>query len=64
LYDAGCFYVSEIKADIARVDRARDNTVNESIGPVDALAKWAGKQGIDEAEIAELQSMTEELLLC
>jgi len=64
LYDAGCFYVSEIKGEVQRVDRARDSSVSESLTPIQSLAKWATNQGIDEAEISELQSMTEELLQC
>lgn len=62
LYDAGAFFVTEIKADIERSDRARDNTVNESLSVPQALEKWAVNQGIDETEIAELSSMTIELL--
>ncbi len=62
LYQAGCFYCSEIKADISRVDRARDATVNESLTIPQALAKWCGNQGIDDAETQALVGMTEELL--
>lgn len=62
LYDAGAFYISEIKSDIQRVDRARDNTVNESLGPVAALAKWCENQGIDAEESKALQAMSAELM--
>ncbi|MDD4239678.1 MAG: metallophosphoesterase [Desulfotomaculaceae bacterium] len=62
LMDAGAFYVAEIKADVQRVDRARDQEVTESLGPVEALAKWAGQQGIEAEETAALQSMTTGLL--
>lgn len=62
LYDAGAFYVTKIKADIERTGRARDNTVNESLGPVDALAKWCANQGIDEMETQELVSMASGLM--
>lgn len=62
LYDANCFYVAEIKADIERSDRARDVTVNESLTPLDALGKWCMNQGIDESETAALQAMAAELL--
>jgi len=62
LYNAGCFYVAEIKADIERVDRARDNTVNESLTPLQALEKWCINQGIGESETKELVSMASGLL--
>ncbi|NLT47730.1 MAG: exonuclease subunit SbcD [Clostridiales bacterium] len=62
LYDAGCFYVSEIKADVQRVDRARDTEVTESLTPVDAVAKWADNQGIEPEESKALCAMTAELL--
>lgn len=62
LYDTGAFYVSEIKADVQRVDRARDSSVNESLGPVDAIAKWAENQGIEQDEMKVLCSMTANLL--
>ena len=62
LYDAGAFFVTEIKSDIQRVDRARDNSVNENLGPVDALAKWCANQGIDPEASKALQAMTAELL--
>jgi exonuclease SbcC/exonuclease SbcD len=62
LYDAGAFYVSEIKSDIQRVDRARDTEVTESLGPVEALGKWCDNQGIDSEESKELQAMTAALL--
>lgn len=62
LYDAGAFYVQEIKADIQRVERARDREVTETLGPVEAIGKWGQNQEIIEEEIAELQLMTTELL--
>jgi len=62
LMSAGAFYIAEIKGTVERVDRARDNTVSESLTPVQALAKWCCNQGIEESEIAELSAMTEELL--
>ena len=62
LYDAGAFFVSEIKADIERSDRARDNTVNESLSVPQALEKWCVNQNIDELEIKELVSMTSGLM--
>ncbi|MGG1554970.1 metallophosphoesterase family protein [Paenibacillus ferrarius] len=62
LYDAGAFYVHEIKADIERSDRVRDVEVNESLGPQLALAKWGQNQSIDLTEISELQALTAEIL--
>jgi len=62
LYDAGCFFASEIKADIQRVDRARDAEVTESLTPLMALEKWCENQGIDPEESKALQAMTGELL--
>lgn len=62
LYDAGAFYVAEIKADIQRQDRARDEEVTESMGPVEAIGRWGEQQETPPEEIAALQSMTAELL--
>jgi len=62
LYDAGAFFVSEIKGDIVRSDRARDEEVTEALGPVEAVQRWAENQGIKAAEITELIAMTNELL--
>jgi exonuclease SbcC/exonuclease SbcD len=62
LYGAGAFFVAEIKADVQRQERARDNEVTESLGPVEALARWGEGQGIPVEEIAVLQSMTAELM--
>ena len=62
LYDAGAFFVTEIKADIERSDRARDNTVNESLSVPHALEKWCINQNIDELEIKELVSMVSGLM--
>ena len=62
LYNAGCFYVAEIKADIQQADRARDVSVNESLSPLQALEKWCINQGIGESETKELVSMASGLL--
>lgn len=62
LYDAGAFFVSEIKGDIARSDRARDEEVTEALTPVLAVRKWAANQEIDPAEINELVTMTAQLM--
>lgn len=62
LYDAGAFFVSEIKGDVDRVDRARDEDVTESLTPCEAVWKWAANQGMELAEIDELMAMTAQLL--
>lgn len=62
LYDAGAFFVSEIKGDVDRVDRARDEDVTEALTPGEAVRKWAANQGMELAEIDELVAMTAQLM--
>ncbi len=62
LYDAGAFFVSDIKADIQRTDRARDSEVTEALTPLLALEKWCINQNIDELETKELVSMASRLM--
>lgn len=62
LYDAGAFFITEIKSDIQRSDRARDNTVNESLSVPQALEKWAVNQGIEAQEVEALKAMAVGLL--
>ncbi len=62
LYDAGAFFVSEIKGDIRRTDRTRDEEVTEALGPVEAVRKWAANQELDPKEINELATMTAQLM--
>ena len=62
LYDAGAFFVSEIRGDIARADRQRDAEVTEQLGPIDAVRKWADNQEIPAEEIDELAAMTARLM--
>lgn len=62
LYDAGAFFVSEIKPDVQRTDRARDSEVTEALTPLLALEKWCINQNMDEAEIKELVSMASGLM--
>lgn len=62
LYDAGAYFVAEIRAEVDRSERIRDAEVTEDLGPLTALAAWAANQGHEQAEIAELQAMTTELL--
>lgn len=62
LYDMGAFFVAEIKGDIQRIDRARDEEVTEALGPVEAVRKWAANQDIAQPEIDELAYMTAQLM--
>lgn len=62
LYAAGAFYVHEIKANVERTERTRDSEVTESLGPLQAVGKWAAQQGIEDTETHLLQSMTAALL--
>jgi len=62
LYDAGAYFVAEIKADIQRTDRVRDQEVTKSMNPSEALQKWAEQQETPPEEISVLQSMTAGLM--
>ena len=62
LYDAGAFFVSEIKGDVERVERARDEDFTEALTPGEAVRKWAANQGMGQAEIDELVAMTAQLM--
>lgn len=62
LYAAGAYYVSEIKGDIARTERTRDEEVTEALGPIEAIRKWGANQEMDPEEIDELAAMTAELM--
>lgn len=62
LYDAGAFFVAEIRAEVERSERIRDAEVTEGLNPLTALAAWGSNQEIKEPEIAELQAMTTELM--
>jgi exonuclease SbcD len=62
IYQAGAYHVAEIKADVERTDRIRDEEVTESLGPLTALEKWGVNQGILSPEIILLQGMTSHLM--
>lgn len=62
MYDAGAFFVAEIRAEVERSERIRDTEVTEDLNPLTALAAWGTNQEIKESEIVELQAMTTELL--
>ncbi|WP_240421619.1 metallophosphoesterase family protein [Paenibacillus periandrae] len=62
LYDAGAFFVAEIRAEVERSERIRDAEVTENLSPITALSAWGNNQGYGLEEISELQAMTTELL--
>ena len=62
LYDAGAFFVAEIRAEVERSERIRDAEVTEGLNPLTALAAWGSNQELKESEIAELQALTTDLL--
>jgi len=62
LYDAGAFFVSEIRGEIARADRMRDSDVTDQLDPIAAVRKWAANQEIPAEEIGELAGMTARLM--
>lgn len=62
LYQAGCFYVAEIKGEVQRVDRVRDSQVTENLSVGQALDRWCIQQDIEEDERQALGAMTAELL--
>ena len=62
LYDNGAFFIAEIKGNIYRSDRARDEEITESLGPTEAVRKWAENQEIIPEEINELAALTAQLM--
>lgn len=62
LYEAGAFFVQEIRIESERSDRARDKEVTETMGPVDAVEKWCVQQGKDAEEVDSLKSLAARLL--
>lgn len=62
LYDAGAFFVAEIRAEVERSERIRDAEVTEELNPLTALAAWGSNQRYEPTEITELQAMTTELM--
>jgi exonuclease SbcC/exonuclease SbcD len=61
LYDAGAFFVAEIRIDVERAERSRDREVTEGLGPVQAVERWGLANEKAPDEIAVLQSMTARL---
>ncbi|MHC1760553.1 MAG: exonuclease SbcCD subunit D [Negativicutes bacterium] len=62
LYDAGAFFVAEIRGEIARADRMRDADITDQLDPIAAVRKWAANQEISAAEIDELAALTGQLM--
>ncbi|AZS15328.1 metallophosphoesterase family protein [Paenibacillus lutimineralis] len=62
LYEAGAFFVAEIRAEVQRSERIRDTEVTEGLNPLTALTAWGNNQGYEPEEISELQVLTTELL--
>lgn len=62
LYEAGAFFVTEIRLDIEKSERSRDKEVTESLGPVLAVERWGLANEKTEDEIGVLQSMTASLV--
>lgn len=62
LYDAGAFFVAEIRIDVERAERSRDREVTEGLGPVQAVERWGLANEKAPEEIAVLQSMTARLV--
>lgn len=62
LYEAGAFFVSEIRLDVLKTDRARDEEVTESLAPVEAVGRWGISMEIPPEKIEQLQAKTTTLL--
>lgn len=62
LYDEGAFYVAEIKIDVNASDRARDESVKEGIGTLEAVRKWCFANEIDGAVSETLITHTTKIL--
>lgn len=62
LYEAGAFFVSEIRLDVEKADRARDEEVTESLAPVEAVGRWGISMEISQEKIGQLQAKTATLL--
>ena len=62
LYNEGAFYVAEIKIDVNASDRARDESVKEGIGTLEAVKKWCLANEIGEAVSEALITHTTKIL--
>jgi exonuclease SbcC/exonuclease SbcD len=62
LYDAGAFFVTEIRLDVEKTERSRDKEVTESLGCIQAVERWGLANEKTPEEIGVLQSLTAELM--
>mgnify|MGYP000860150434 CR=1 FL=1 len=62
LYESGAFFVSEIRLDVLKTGRARDEGVTESLAPVEAVGRWGISMEIPPEKIEQLQAKTTTLL--
>ena len=60
LYDFGAFFVTEVRVDIEHAERRREESVTESLGPIEAVGKWCAANGREDAE--RLCDMTKTLI--
>ncbi|MFC6545222.1 exonuclease SbcCD subunit D [Cohnella cellulosilytica] len=51
LYDAGAYFVAEIRAEVERSERIRDTEVTEGLTPLAALAAWANNEGLQRRRV-------------
>jgi len=62
LYEDGAFYVAEIRIDVNASDRARDESVKEGIGTLEAVKRWCLANEIGEAVSETLINHTSKIL--
>lgn len=63
LYDEGAFFVSEVRLDVEKASRSRDEGLTvEGITPIQAVERWAATNGIDRETTGGLVSATLSLL--
>jgi len=60
LYRFGAFHVTEVRIDVERTERRREESVTESLGPIEAVGKWCAANGRDDTE--RLCDMTRTLI--
>ena len=63
LYDAGAFYVAEIRAEVEKSTRTRAQEASAEMGPVEGLKMWCEVAEVPEKDRGELLDRTEGLLM-
>ena len=63
LYDAGAWYIAEIRATIKKTERSRNNQVTENLGPMKALTLWCKDNSINDDETTHLLNLTNSLMM-